>query len=224
MDKKYILFDLDGTLTDSYDGIINALVYSLSELGIAPRPDTFRNVIGPPLHHTYMDVYGLTAAESDNAVRIFHEYYETKGKFENRPYDDVLEMLQTLNAHGKKLMIATAKPEHMAVEIAEHFGLSPYLCFIAGTNDDRVSAQGDPQKRTSKKDVLMHILRANDIKDPENAVMVGDRAYDMTAARELGLQTIGVLYGYGSREELTQAGAQYLAASPLEISKYIIEN
>ncbi|MDO4266034.1 MAG: HAD hydrolase-like protein [Eubacteriales bacterium] len=224
MEKKYILFDLDGTLTDSYEGIINALCYSLSELGIAPKPEGFRNVIGPPLSHTYMDTYGMTAAESDRAVNIFHDYYESKGKFENHPYEGVLEMLQTLNAHGKKLMIATAKPEHMAVDIAEHFGLSPYLCFIAGVTDEGMMENTAPNVRKNKRDVLAYILKSNDIKDPENAVMVGDRAYDMTAAAELGLQTVGVLYGFGTEEELSSAGAQYLAGSPLDVTKYIIES
>lgn len=224
MDKRYILFDLDGTLTDSYEGIINALVYALSELGVSPKPESFRSVIGPPLHHTFMDVYGMTAAQSDDAVRIFREYYDTRGKFENHPYEGVLEMLQTLNAHDKKLMIATSKPEHMAVEIAEHFGLSPYLCFISGVTRDTLTDPAREHARASKKDVLLHILQSNDIKDPENAVMVGDRAYDMTAARELGLQTVGVLYGYGSAEELLGSGAQFLAQSPIEVTRYIVES
>lgn len=103
MDKKYILFDLDGTLTDSYEGIINALLYSLNQLGIEPKPEFFREVIGPPLHHTYMDIYGMTAEESDEATRIFRTYYEAKGKFENTPYEGALEALQTLYAHGKNL-------------------------------------------------------------------------------------------------------------------------
>ena len=223
MEKKYILFDLDGTLTDSYEGIINALVYALTELGVTPKPDSFRNVIGPPLHHTFMEIYGMNAIQSDNAVRIFREYYEARGKFENHPYDGALEMLQTLNAHGKKLMIATAKPEHLAVSIADHFGLSPYLCFISGVTNDEMEKMGDPGVRSHKKDVLLHILRSNDIKDPENAVMVGDRAYDMSAARELGLQTLGVLYGYGSREELLGAGAQDLVETPMDIVSHIIE-
>lgn len=224
MEKKYILFDLDGTLTDSYEGIINALVYSLNELGIEPKPDTFKSVIGPPLHHTYMDIYGMTAEESDHAADLFHAYYEKQGKFENRPYDGIVEMLQTLAAHGKKLMIATAKPEKTAIEIAEHFGLSQYLCFIAGIEDDTAANLENPQFRTTKKDVLAYILKANDIKDPENAVMVGDRAYDMSAARDLGIQALGVLYGFGSPEELLHAGAQHLADSPEAVTKYIVES
>lgn len=121
-------------------------------------------------------------------------------------------------------MIATAKPEHMAVQIADHFGLSPYLCFIAGVNNDEVLHDGEADTRSNKKEVIEYILKTNDIKDPENAVMVGDRAYDMTAAKELGIQTIGVLYGYGTREELEAAGADYLADSPMDVVRHIIED
>ena len=224
MEKKYILFDLDGTLTDSYEGIIHALVYSLNKLGIEPKPDFFREVIGPPLHHTYMDIYGMSAEQSDTATAIFREYYEAKGKFENTPYEGILEVLQTLYAHDKKLMIATAKPEHMAVQIADHFGLSPYLCFIAGVTNDQLQHADDPAYRSNKKEVIEYILKSNDIKDPENAVMVGDRAYDMLAAKSLGLQTIGVLYGFGTREELEQAGADYIADTPFDVSRHIIED
>lgn len=224
MDKRYILFDLDGTLTDSYEGIINALTYSLSKLGIAPKPESFRQVIGPPLLQTYSEIYGMGPEESDEAVRIFREYYSQKGLFENVPYEGISEALHTLYAHGKKLMIATAKPEEMAVKIADHFELSQYLCFIAGVTADSTAELNNPKERSSKRDVIEHILRTNDIKDPENAVMVGDRAYDMEAAKSLGLQTIGVLYGYGTAEELSAAGADYLATSPMDIARHIIED
>ncbi|MDO4438811.1 MAG: HAD hydrolase-like protein [Eubacteriales bacterium] len=224
MDKKYIFFDLDGTLTDSYEGIINSLLYALNKLNIKPQPDSFNQVIGPPLHLTFMDTYKMSPEESDKAVGIFREYYEAKGKFENIPYEGISETLHTLYAHGKKLMIATAKPEHMAVQIADHFGLSQYLCFIAGTNNDLTDKLDDPTKRSSKSDVIKHILKTNDIKDPENAVMVGDRAYDIVSAKALGLQTIGVTYGYGTREELEEAGADYIADTPMDIIRHIIED
>ena len=223
MEKRYILFDLDGTLTASYEGIINAFVSSLSKFGIEPKADRFNEVIGPPLRHTYMDVYGMSREESEEAIRFFREYYNEKGLFENKPYDGVIDMLHTLYAHDKKLMIATAKPEHIAVRVADHFGLSKYMCFIAGTNSDLVPDQMTQGIRTSKEDVIRYILETNDIKDPENAVMVGDRAYDMTSAKKFGLQTVGVLYGYGSGEELISAGADHLAKDPRDVERYIIE-
>ena len=225
MDKKYILFDLDGTLTDSYEGIINALKYSLSELGIEPVPETFRSVIGPPLNITYENVYGLKGEDVNLAIKIFREYYSERGKFENHLYPGIEDVLKTLYAHGKKLMLCTAKPEHMALQIVEHFGLSQYFCFMAGVTEDRVGevAETDPNARRTKTDVIRYILKTNDIKDPENAVMVGDRYYDMTSAKEMSAQAMGVLYGYGTREELVKAGADYIAETVEDITKIIIE-
>ena len=223
MEKRYILFDLDGTLTASYEGIINAFVYSLNRLGIEPKADRFNEVIGPPLRHTFQDTYGMSRDEIEKALAYYHEYYDEKGLYECSPYDGVEDMLHTLYAHDKKLMIATAKPEHIAVRVADHFGLSKYMCFIAGTNSDLVPDQMTQGIRTSKEDVIRYILETNDIKDPENAVMVGDRAYDMTSAKKFGLQTVGVLYGYGSGEELISAGADHLAKDPRDVERYIIE-
>lgn len=222
MEKRYILFDLDGTLTASYEGIINAFVYSLNKFGIEPKADRFNEVIGPPLRHTYMDVYGMSREESEEAIRFFREYYNEKGLFENKPYDGIIDMLHTLYAHDKKLMIATAKQDNIAERIADHFGFSPYLCFIAGTTSDFASEDGG-NVRASKEDVIRYILSSNDIKDPEKAVMIGDRAYDISSAKKFGLQTVGVLYGYGTGEELLSAGADYLAKDPRDIERYIIE-
>ncbi len=224
MEKRYILFDMDGTITDSYEGIINALVYSLKEMGIEPDPDRYREAIGPPLKHTYMGVYGMSAEESERAIKIYRRYYDEKGYAENKLYDGVADMLHTLHAHDKKLMIATSKDEVIAEKIVTHFGLSSYFYFVAGTNDDGLRNDRAPSIRSSKEDVIRYILSSNDIKDPEKTVMVGDRAYDMIAAKNLGLQTIGVLYGFGSGEELLSAGADHLAKYPHDIERYIIES
>lgn len=224
MDKRYILFDLDGTLTDSYEGIVNALRYALDKLSIRPDPASYRDVVGPPLVETFRKYYGLDDATCDRATACFHEYYETRGKFENHLYDGVMEMLQTLNAHGKKLMIATAKPEPLAVEIADHFEISPYLCFIAGVNHDTLTGSRPSDARSSKLDVISYLLHTNDIKDPEHAVMIGDRGGDMRAASSLGIQTLGVLYGYGTEEELRTAGAQAMVKTPKEITDYLLND
>ncbi len=224
MEKRYILFDLDGTLTDSSEGIINALVYSLKKLGVDPKADRFNEAVGPPLRHTYMDTYGMSAEECDRAIKLFREYYDERGMYENRPYEGIIDMLHTLYAHDKKLMIATAKPERLALKIADRFEMSAYLCFIAGTTHDYASVQAPDGGRSSKEDVIRYILESNDIKDPEKAVMIGDRAYDISSAKKFGLQTVGVLYGYGSGEELLSAGADYLAKDPKDVERYIIES
>jgi len=221
MDKRYILFDLDGTLTDSYEGIINAFIYTLEHMGIEPRPDTYRKCIGPPVAWSLQTFYGMNDEQAAEGLRLFREYYDAKGCFENFPYLGIEEMLQVLNAHGKKLMVATAKPEHMAVRILEHFGLADYFCFIAGITQDK-SIPDDPNARATKEEVIRYILRTNGILDPENAVMVGDRGGDIRAARMFGLQTIGVAYGYGTEEELRAAGADHIADTPEAVGKIVV--
>ena len=221
MDKRYILFDLDGTLTDSYEGIINAFIYTLEHMGIEPRPDTYRKCIGPPVAWSLQTFYGMNEEQAAEGLRLFREYYDAKGCFENFPYIGIEEMLQVLNAHGKKLMVATAKPEHMAVRILEHFGLADYFCFIAGITQDK-SIPDDPNARATKEEVIRYILRPNGILDPENAVMVGDRGGDIRAARMFGLQTIGVAYGYGTEEELRAAGADHIADTPEAVGKIVV--
>ncbi|MCI5792993.1 MAG: HAD hydrolase-like protein [Lachnospiraceae bacterium] len=224
MEKRYILFDLDGTLTDSYEGIINAFIYALDKMGIEPKEDTFRKCIGPPVTESLRTFYGMSEDEADRGVKLFREYYTDKGIFENVPYPDIETMLKTLLAHGKKLMVATAKPEFMAERVLEHFGLSEYFCFVAGVTTDKAAPPNDPKLRSTKEDVINYILRTNDIFDPENAVMVGDRGSDIRAAKKFGLQTIGAEYGYGSVEELTEAGADSIAHDPMQLIEIIVQS
>lgn len=222
MDKRYILFDLDGTLTDSYEGIKNAFVYALNKMGVEPRPDTFRKCIGPPVTESLKKYYGFSTEEADKGTLIFREYYGSIGAYENRVYADIETVLQTLKAHDKKLMVATAKPEPMAEKVLEHFKLRDYFCFTAGVTNDLSEGENNPAHRHTKKDVIAHILKENAIYAPENTVMVGDRESDITAAKSFGLQTIGVSYGYGTEEELKAAGADYIARTPMELIEIII--
>lgn len=224
MDKRYILFDLDGTLTDSYEGIINGFKYALDRLGVEPQPETFRKCVGPPIIQSLKSFYGFDDETADEGLRLFREYYSSKGIHENAVYEGVETMLRTLNAHGKKLMIATAKPENMAEQVLENFDLAEQFCFIAGSTSDRPVPPNDPKLRASKEDVINYILRTNDILDPENAVMVGDRSSDITAAKRFGLQTIGVSYGYGSLEELKNAGADHIVDDPMQLVEIIVQS
>lgn len=224
MDKRYVLFDLDGTLTDSYEGIINAFKYALHRMKIEPRPETFRKYVGPPVMWSFQTYYGMDEAQAEEGLALFREYYSAHGIFENRVYTGVEEMLQVLNAHGKKLMVATAKPEHMALRVLEHFGLRDYFCFVAGITHDKSPTFEDPTIRASKEEVIRHVLRTNGILDPENAVMVGDRSGDIRAARQFGMQTIGVAYGYGTEEELRTAGADHIAETPGRVAEIIVQS
>ena len=223
MDKRYILFDLDGTLTDSYEGIKNAFVYALNKMGIEPRPDTFRKCIGPPVAESFKSFYSLSPEEAERGTLIFREYYGVTGAFENKVYPEIETVLKTLNAHDKRLMVATAKPEVMAEKVLEHFNLRDYFCFVAGVTNDLLSQQEEASRRTSKEDVISHILKENAIHDYENTVMIGDRGSDMLAAKKLGLQTIGVTYGYGTRDELKNAGADFIIDSPTELIEIIVQ-
>ena len=202
----YILFDLDGTLTDPGEGITRSVAHALRHFGIEVTDrTTLYPFIGPPLLDSFRRYYGFSDEQAAQAVGWFREYFETTGLFENTVYPGVPEMLAALTAAGKRLVLATSKPEVFARRILEHFSLASYFTYIAGANMD--------ETRTRKADVVAYALESAGVADASRAVMVGDREYDVLGAREAGLSTVGVLYGYGSRAELEQAGAIAIASS-----------
>ena len=207
---KNVLFDLDGTLTDPAEGITNALMHAQRRLGrpVSPREDLFV-FIGPPLIETFMSEWGLSREESQQALIYYREHFGTKGLFENVPYAGIGECLAGLKASGLRLFVATSKPEPLSLRILEHFDLLQYFEAVAGSTMD--------EQRTKKGEVIAYALKTYDLR-PEETVMVGDRKHDVLGARENGLCCIGVLYGYGSRAELTEAGASALAADLSELS------
>ena len=210
-----ILFDLDGTVTDPKVGITSAAAYALRTLGLGDHdPDTLTPFIGPPLH-LISPRYGAQSDEQiDRATDLFREYYARQGWAENIPYKGMAELLESLQGAGLKLVIATSKPEEFALRIMEHFGLAAYFHRICGAQrEDRASAQ--------KGSVVADALRRSGTDGP--AVMVGDRRFDVAGAHENGLPAIGVLYGYGGREELENAGADYLAADLHELKQLLLQ-
>ena len=212
MSWDVILFDLDGTLTDPKEGITKSVAHSLKFFGIEVEDlDSLKKFIGPPLIDSYMRYYGFSREQAVLAVEYYREYYAVTGIFENRVYDGVETMLQTLKDLGKVCVLATSKPEHYAVQILEHFGLSRYFSCVAGATMD--------EKRTNKADVIAYALER--VGNIGKTVMVGDRHHDVEGAKAHGLPCIGVLYGYGSREELETAGADYLAETAEEILKFV---
>ena len=207
---KNVLFDLDGTLTDPAEGITNALMHAQRRLGMAVSPrEALYVFIGPPLIETFMSEWGLTRAEADQALLYYREHFSVKGLFENVPYPGIGACLGSLKAAGLRLFVATSKPEPLSLRILEHFDLLPYFEAVAGSTMD--------EQRTKKGEVIAYALDTYAL-DPSETVMVGDRKHDVIGARENGLACIGVLYGYGSREELTAAGAAALAADLGELS------
>lgn len=204
--KQYdvVLFDLDGTLTDPGEGITNSVAYALRKFGVeVPERQELYKFIGPPLSESFAEFYGLNDDEVRQAISWYREYYRPYGINENLLYDGVEEMLKRLRDGGKTLLVATSKPEPFARQILEHFGLTEYFAYIAGANFD--------ETRGTKAEVIAYALESANIETRENVIMVGDRKYDITGAAENGLDAIGVLSGYGSRQELEEAGALYVA-------------
>ena len=195
--KKAILFDLDGTLTDSGEGIMNCAKLALEHYGLPiPSETEMRTFVGPPLHESFIR-FGVPAEEADNAIKIYRSRYIPIGKFENHPYDGIEELLQKLKAQGHTLYVATSKPETMSVEILEHFDLAKYFDIIAGASFDR--------SRSSKEDVIAYLL--NQCVDCDEKIMVGDTAFDVIGAKAHGIPTVGVAWGYGKVSDLENAGA-----------------
>ncbi len=214
--KNYntILFDLDGTLTDPVQGIINSVIYSLRKMGIEETDrESLKKFIGPPLADSFREYYSLSDEKAVQAVEYYREYFKAKGMFENSVYDDIETLLKSLNDKGKTLIIATSKPEEFLLQILEHFDLSKYFKYIAGATLDG--------SRSAKADVIKYALEKCGITDKEHTIMIGDRKHDIIGANENGIDSIGVLFGYGDIDELKNAGASYIAESVLDIEKYL---
>lgn len=205
MQQKYLLFDLDGTLTDPAEGITNSVMYALRrfEIYVSDRQELYP-YIGPPLTDSFMRCHGLDAAQAEQALSFYREYFSDKGMFENIPYDGIFSFLKQLKSEGYTLLIATSKPEEYTVQILQHFSLDSYFVFVAGNTLD--------ESRPTKASVIAYLRERYPDINADNALMIGDRCYDVEGARQNNLPSIGVLYGYGSREELERAGATAIAA------------
>ena len=209
-----ILFDLDGTLTDSGKGITNSVAYALTKFGLKyESKESLRCFIGPPLIRSFVSNFGVTEEEGRRLVELYREYYSVEGIFENDVYDGIPALLEDLTKNGKKLVLATSKPEHYAEKILTHFDLAKYFSVVAGATMD--------EKRTEKDDVIRYAIEKAEIGDVSKAVMIGDREYDVLGAKKFQIASIGVLYGYGSREELMLAGADHIAEKVQDIAKFI---
>ncbi|MCM1368438.1 MAG: HAD family hydrolase [Roseburia sp.] len=209
-----VLFDLDGTLSDPFEGISNSIVYALNKFGIeVPDKSVLKPFIGPPLFESFSRFYGFSEADAVRAVGYYREYYGEKGIYENRLYDGIADVLAELKSSGKKLIVATSKPEVFSVKIIEYFALDKYFEFTAGATFDKT--------RIEKADVIKYALDRGGIA-ASSAVMVGDRKHDISGAKSNGLKSIGVLYGFGDREELETAGADCIVKSPRDILSVVL--
>ena len=210
---KNILFDLDGTLTDSFDGIANGALYALNTMGVTEyTKDNLNFFIGPPIFDSFGKIFNGDEQKVERAVKLYREYFGERGWKENRVYDGVPQMLQTLLDCGKTMAVATSKPEHFSRRITEYFDLDKYFVLVAGASMDTSRAQ--------KAQVIEYAIQSTGM-DKADTVMIGDRYHDILGAKKCGLKSMGVLYGHGDKDELTAAGADYIAATPEEIVRIL---
>jgi phosphoglycolate phosphatase len=211
---NYLLFDLDGTLTDPGEGITNSVSYALKKWGIeTPDKRELYCFIGPPLSASFKKYYGFSEEDSLKCVEFYREYFRDRGIFENTVYDGIPALLERLKKEGKVIILATSKPEEFAKRILEHFDLAKYFDFIAGASMD--------ESRNKKGDVIRYALEMAQINDLSRALMIGDREQDVIGARQNSIACLGVLYGYGSKAELENSGADFIAETVADIARFV---
>ncbi|MEI3892775.1 MULTISPECIES: HAD family hydrolase [Bacillus] len=211
------LFDLDGTLTDPKEGIINSVLYALKKVGIEElHISELDSFIGPPIQQSFIERYNMSEGEVERAVFYFREYLKQRGLFENNVYEGIPDLLQQLKSSANRLFVATSKPTVFAKQVLEHFQLTDYFEDIIGSNLDGT--------RIKKEEIIAHILHTNEELNREGIVMIGDRKHDIIGANHNGIASIGVLYGYGSETELTEVGATHIVNDVKELHHFCLEN
>ncbi|MBU3812760.1 MAG: HAD family hydrolase [Candidatus Niameybacter stercoravium] len=212
---KYILFDLDGTLTDPKEGITKAVQYALKKHGIeVENRNELEKFIGPSLKYSFMEFYSFSEEQALQAIEDYREYFKPIGLYENEVYPGIVALLEELHSRGMKLFIATSKPTVFASQIAAHFNMDKYFTEIVGSQLDGT--------RVEKDEVIGYILEKYNLTQKDHIIMVGDRKFDILGAKKHGLQTIGVSYGYSEDNELEEAGAFYIADTVEQLAAYLL--
>lgn len=215
MKYQHILFDLDGTLTDSAEGITKSTAYALRHFNIEVDDlKSLEKFIGPKLQDSFMEFYDFTEEQAERAAELFQERFARIGKFENKLYPGMEELLQKLTASGRKLYVATSKPVLFSKEILDYFSISQYFEDVSGAELDG--------SKSHKEEVIARILEQNEIEPSNGVIMVGDRKFDVVGAKANQIPVVGVLYGFGGREELTASGADRLAADLAELAQILL--
>ena len=215
LNKQFIMFDLDGTLTDPKEGITKSIQYSLKhfDIEVANLNDLVR-FIGGSLWEIYPKNFNLSEDDTKIAVEKYREYFSDYGIFENLLYDGIPDLLANLKSNGKKIILATAKPSVFAEKILRHFNIYQYFDFISGSELDG--------RRSEKYESISYAIENCGIASPELAVMIGDRNLDAIGAKKANVTSIGVLYGYGSYEELSNAGVDFMVSSVNELNDLLV--
>lgn len=215
MKYKNILFDLDGTLTEPKEGILNSVRFALDKLGIKENEvGDLMKFIGPPLHASFRDFCGLSGEAVEDGVRYFREYYAEKGINENEIFPGVAELLEELQKTGANSFIATSKPTVFAEKVLEQFGIDKYFQCVLGSNLNGTES--------GKPEIISHIIEKFKL-EKESTIMIGDRFYDIIGAKENGIDSIGVTFGYGSGSELKEAKATHICKSVKEIGSLLLK-
>lgn len=211
----YILFDLDGTLTDPYEGITKSVQYSLRPFGIEAKQEELTKFIGPPMRDSYRDYYGLNPEQTQAAIAKYRERFQEVGLYENELYDGICEMLQALKNDGRILAVASSKPQVFVERILDYFHITePFTCICGSYLDGR---------RTEKVEVVEAVIEMLHIQDRSEALLVGDRIHDVVGAKKAGIECVGAAYGYGGRQELEEAGAVAVADTVAELQELLLQ-
>lgn len=212
---EYILFDLDGTLTDSGEGITKSVQYALKSFGILVDDlKELNKFIGPPLNDSFKEYYNFDEEKAQLGLVKYREYFADKGIYENKLYDGIPELLEVLKKNNKKIVLATSKPEVYARQILQYFKIDKYFDFAAGADFE--------ETRVNKGDVIKYALQEANITDLSKVIMVGDREHDIIGAKENNIKSVGVLYGFGDVIELTQARAEYIVKDTEELLNILL--
>ena len=215
MKYQYLLFDLDGTLTNPEVGITRSVDYALQQFGIETNDlSELRKLIGPPLLDSFRTLYGFSESQAQQAIEHYREYFTHTGIFENELYLGIDSLLQELASKGYKIVLATSKPEPYAIRILQHFRLHQYFTFICGSNLDNT--------RRNKGEIIAHVLKQMEL-SADDCIMIGDREHDILGAKANHMDSIGVLFGFGSREELETSGATYVVETVEELRRLILD-
>ena len=213
-EKKIILFDLDGTITDSYPAITSSFLYATSDYGISFSEDDLASIIGPPLKESFMRLLGVDGFEGWELVKKYREFYNAGGIFDCKVYSGMEDLLSSLNMAGKTLVVATSKPEDKAVRVLRHFGLDKEFKLIVG--DDQECT------RANKEDIIQLVLEKLGNPNADDVVMIGDRRYDVTGAKKFSITAVGVTFGYGGMKELMESGANYIVNNVKELKELLL--
>ena len=210
----HLFLDLDGTLSDSAPGIVRSAQYALEAFGIhVDNLDDLLYFVGPPLEESFQEFYNLTPSQADEAVKVYRRRYEKIGVYENALYPGIPQFLDKARQAGKVLMVATSKPQRMADLVLSHFGIADRFAFVGGREDS---------SRRTKEEVIRYVMKENGLTRTEDIVMIGDRKHDVLGAKAVGLDSVGVLYGYGSRDEFQAAGATYIVDTLKELEELLL--